>query len=729
VPGPADNVCIKAAGTYTVTLPPAAVINLAFLQVGDGVARVTLRDNAGGSVWLIATSGIHIAARSTVSAQTCGIRLDAAGTITNAGTVNAADNCAGNYASVYSADTVVNSGTLSFKTVVTGFLNNGGLFQNTGSIVVDTFGMPLNSQGHPTIELNAGSISGTGAIIVDAATAADRPRLEWNGGTIAVRANGQPALYARADRLVLGSSVLSGWLRLLTSAGDTTTIQGNIGQNVHLLAAGCDQTAYELARPGGAPTVNAGELVFDYHGSFPSCASPSLTVSGTGLVNNGIVSLLTGSGAATHLQLDSLVNQGTMSTSVDVDFGAAGAVFRNRGALTVAGGVPFLMNAGSKFAAGPASTQSGPLTLQSARLSGEGTLGDVTSNAGVITPGADVGPTLGGLTFHSLVLDAASSLEMEVAGTNPASHDRVAVTDDITYGGSLVVIPVPPYVGGRCGDVIRLISDTASAPRGAFDTLVGFQPAPAAYWRPYNPVGEYDIVGYNPLSAIFVSSAPLAVAESGATAAYDACLSHAPTSSVTITATSSLGQLSFVPAPLVVGTQGWELPQRVTVSAIDDAVIEPPKADLLSHSVTSADPTFDHTPVSSIPVAVTDNDGSADLALTITSSPGPVPVGTKFVVDFTVTNSGPTLSTGATFTVPPVGGVAYDSATGATCTPKPVVGLSCTLKGSAAGGTVTFSITARATAVGIWPVTMTVTGDQADPNAANNVKVKNITVN
>jgi hypothetical protein len=51
------------------------------------------------------------------------------------------------------------------------------------------------------------------------------------------------------------------------------------------------------------------------------------------------------------------------------------------------------------------------------------------------------------------------------------------------------------------------------------------------------------------------------------------------------------------------------------------SVIEPPQTDTVTHTVTSADATYDCVVAGSLPVDVTDNDDSADLALVVTAGP------------------------------------------------------------------------------------------------------------
>jgi hypothetical protein len=69
------------------------------------------------------------------------------------------------------------------------------------------------------------------------------------------------------------------------------------------------------------------------------------------------------------------------------------------------------------------------------------------------------------------------------------------------------------------------------------------------------------------------------------------------------------------------------------------------------------------------------------------------------------------------------------TAAGATCTRAPSTGLTCAIPGVASGGTISFTITAQATAVGTWQIPMNLAGHQTDPDPANNALARNVIVN
>lgn len=120
-----------------------------------------------------------------------------------------------------------------------------------------------------------------------------------------------------------------------------------------------------------------------------------------------------------------------------------------------------------------------------------------------------------------------------------------------------------------------------------------------------------------------------------------------------------------------------------------------------------------------VPAAAATSHQSADLAITKTDSPDPATVGGQVTFTINVTNLGPrSQATGVTVTdVLPSGytyvsGSAGCSASGGTVT--------CTLGNVAKDATATVQIVVQATTAGHYNNTATVSGNQADPNPANN---------
>ncbi|AUT04546.1 endonuclease [Nostoc sp. CENA543] len=103
------------------------------------------------------------------------------------------------------------------------------------------------------------------------------------------------------------------------------------------------------------------------------------------------------------------------------------------------------------------------------------------------------------------------------------------------------------------------------------------------------------------------------VTEGGATDTYTIVLNTQPTANVTVTITpdsqtiTSVTTLTFTPA-------NWNTPQTVTVTAVDDALVEGTHISLITHTVASSDTNYNGINIGSVTATITDN----DVELTIT---------------------------------------------------------------------------------------------------------------
>ena len=127
------------------------------------------------------------------------------------------------------------------------------------------------------------------------------------------------------------------------------------------------------------------------------------------------------------------------------------------------------------------------------------------------------------------------------------------------------------------------------------------------------------------------------VTEGGATDDYTVVLTSQPTANVTINivvgtaplltslvandATSGsavpTGQVTTNPTSLTFTSSNWNMPQTVTVTAVDDADIEGPHSETIAHEISSADPNysgissnFSGIVVTDVNVSITDNDAA-----------------------------------------------------------------------------------------------------------------------
>lgn len=102
------------------------------------------------------------------------------------------------------------------------------------------------------------------------------------------------------------------------------------------------------------------------------------------------------------------------------------------------------------------------------------------------------------------------------------------------------------------------------------------------------------------------------VSEAGATDTYRVVLGAQPSSHVTVTIANDGRTLTNVPS-LTFTDSNWDTPQTVTVSAVDNPIIEGAQTSVLTHAVASGDPTFDGLSVE-LGVLVLDNDRLGDFS-------------------------------------------------------------------------------------------------------------------
>lgn len=100
------------------------------------------------------------------------------------------------------------------------------------------------------------------------------------------------------------------------------------------------------------------------------------------------------------------------------------------------------------------------------------------------------------------------------------------------------------------------------------------------------------------------------VAEGGTTNdTYTIVLNSVPTDDVTVTISSN-PQVTVSPTKLVFASLRWNMPQTVTVAAVDDLVYEGNHTGTITHSVSSSDVNYNNISIANITVNITDNDPS-----------------------------------------------------------------------------------------------------------------------
>jgi CSLREA domain-containing protein len=101
------------------------------------------------------------------------------------------------------------------------------------------------------------------------------------------------------------------------------------------------------------------------------------------------------------------------------------------------------------------------------------------------------------------------------------------------------------------------------------------------------------------------------VVEGGATDTYTITLASAPTAAVTFTITPDAQcTVATLPDPAVLDDANYDTGIEVTVTAVDDAVVEGPHTCLIAHTASSEDSNYDGAEIVDVTASVTDNDSA-----------------------------------------------------------------------------------------------------------------------
>ena len=629
VPTLNDVACLTLPGTYEVTID--STISVGSIVVGAAAADVTLTFTGELGDRMGIGDEVIVQAGSEFNFVGNGFNVYIGGAITNLGTVRVTESCACSGAGAlrlhnsFAKPTHVNHGLLDLSDAVEIDLYPGVTLVNEGTIAVNAAHSPRivmnsdTSQIGAAIEMRGGAITGTQVLEVDGArpwSNVDLRTFTWSGGSLGtVAGDTSRAILSMSElHVVLSNTALSGRLDLVpASVFDTTRITGDIGPDVHLRI--WRDWDHVLAFTGtGGPVTNAGRIDVLKDGFFAT----DLTLSLPALINTGTITLVD----VTHvgLALDSLINTGTIAGNSDLRLATSLSHLRNEGAIVLrqaALHVPLL----TTFHAAAGSSMTGTLVLDGGTLEGEGTLDMVRAVDGTIRPGTPIGT----LAANALVLGPKSALAIDVAGTEDGEHDLIAVAGEVRYGGTLSITNVAPFAGGMCGQVIPIITDSASAPRGTFSKLVGMVPGPVRQWRLDTSPNVLQLAGFNPVATVFAQPDSVTATEGGASGSYAVCLGqYAPSADGEVTTVRGSTQIEVVPRTLTFTPSNWMLPQFVTAVAINDAIVEGTHADVVNHTIATSDLFYGTAFLRGVDVAIIDNDAASAPAATGRAAVDPV---------------------------------------------------------------------------------------------------------
>lgn len=707
-----DRVCFTANGVYTVTLSRS-----------DTVATLMIDDNAGvtfdaGSTLGIVTDSLLVKRLGRLSIVGCADLSSRFSEVIGTFEAMPSTSC-GN--SIY-VGVLAGSGLLTLHDAALSSIAfmNGGELRLTGTSEIG-FGSGVGV-------VSAGTLTGSGTLRL---TGMDT--LIWNGDPLPGRDAVTHRARVRVDAgwffLPTGGSGVSGAIDVVggATAQSARFVTGDVPAGVDL---GLTTSGYYVLEHQ-APSVTTRYTVMGQLTLAPS--DGPLTVEVDTLV---VANRLTTALQASVLDTYRVENRGRADLAAPLHLAATWlqslptfSTHENRGTIATTGSGQLEIGTLATFALNPTARFTGRLVLDDGELTGDGTLDVVESRGGTIAPGTGWGG-IGTITMRSLHLSQSSEVELEIGGPANGASDRVRVTGTAQLGGTLDVRNVNGFAGGRCGDVVPVITGTSAGfASGHFTQFQGTQLAADREWRLAPASTAQSLVGFDPRADFSVAPDSLPLAEGGAAGAVSACLGRlVPTADVNVTITPRARGVTTTPSLLTFTPSNWALPQPLIVQAIDDPHAEGPHVDSVRFVLASADPRYTGVARQELAVPLTDNDPAVDLALSLVTIDSIASINEQLDARFRITNAGPGASRGSTFTVRPMAGLTFvSSSAGVTCTATATT-LTCTVSALAAGASTEFTLLFRATTAGVHSNTGRVTGRDFDPNAIDNDLVWRVTI-
>lgn len=183
----------------------------------------------------------------------------------------------------------------------------------------------------------------------------------------------------------------------------------------------------------------------------------------------------------------------------------------------------------------------------------------------------------------------------------------------ITSGDYTLSSPTITILDGQTtGSVTFTVTDDAVAEGTETATLTLVTPsaglALGAVTSQAVVITDNDTVGVT----VAESGGTTAVTEGGATDSFTVVLTSQPTADVTITVTGG-SQAGVPPTTLTFTASDWNVPKTVTVTAVDDALLEGPNVQTITLTASSTDPNYDGIGIASVTASVADNDDPATI--------------------------------------------------------------------------------------------------------------------
>ena len=201
----------------------------------------------------------------------------------------------------------------------------------------------------------------------------------------------------------------------------------------------------------------------------------------------------------------------------------------------------------------------------------------------------------------SVTLDATNWNLLD--GTQPVNRICVTPVNDAVKDdtGSYCADQVAdlfggPVTGQTCGDHLGFVSHAATSADPLYNAISTFRSIGPDFDS--NPATLDVLIRNEDVAKVKISPTHLSVVEGGGTE-YHVVLTSQPTGPVTV----SNGETTLVFDPT-----NWNVPQTVPVSTLDNDLVDGPREQLFSHTVTSADANYNGLVPSVVSLVIADND-------------------------------------------------------------------------------------------------------------------------
>lgn len=571
VPGPGVHGCIDTGTTVVLSASHTSggltVGSGSTLQVGNFSAAVDFNLGATGLV-----NDGTIAMNGNLGAF---VELDGSGgSLENRGVISSGGSST-NVIRGPVTNAAGGSVQVNTNTNLVGSWTNSGTVTVTGSTLGDSAPVAFT-------QASGGVLAGTGVMLFDLAGGT----FTWSGTGGSITMTSPPRL---TNQTLTYTNTGSGTVNIRGAS----TVTGTIG-SAQTLRVG-DATISADANVAGLLTNNGTIQVVGSSGSVPEL---DVRAGGSSLVNNA---LLSAEGSTTNFVLGGSITNAASGTFQVTSNTQIGGTWTNSGTVTVAGGVSLLDSATTELTTTGTASGGGPVVFDAANsfLKGTGNFA-VSTNVRRLIPGASPGI----LNVAALTLPGAPVTEVEIGGTTPGTgHDQVNVTGTAILGGTLALSSFGGFTPAAC-DAFTVM--TWGARSGTFSSVTGATIGGMTL-TPVYLTNSLVLLATPTGSPVSIDPTSVAVAEGGATATYDICAAG-QTSSVTVT--PDPGPQVTVSPPTAVFAPGSAVIRTITVTAVDDAVVEGAHVATIAHTSTSAQPAYNGLSLPNVQANVTDNDSA-----------------------------------------------------------------------------------------------------------------------